>query len=151
MNARIRHFGITVGNLETALDFYCGGLGFSLVRHFERPKGYTEAVTGVSGTTLAAAIISLGDVHVELLEYSDREDRSDTAAAVRHPGAVHICVEVASIEGMMASLREKGARFRPEISTVPTGPGEGNRVIYGWDPEGIAFELVQKPERESMR
>ena len=143
MIAGFRHFGITVRDLDRALDFYCRGLQFVLDRRFERPASYTENVTGVGGTALRAALIRWDDHIVELLEYKDRDDRPESAPAVHHPGAAHLCVQVPSIETAMQELVRCGACFGNEAVTVPSGPGSGNRVLYGRDPEGIPFELVE--------
>jgi catechol 2,3-dioxygenase-like lactoylglutathione lyase family enzyme len=138
-----RHFGITVHNLDRALSFYCDGLNFQLSKRFERPMDYTGKVTGVSGTSLNAALITQGNFCIELLEYRDRKDRPETAVPIHYPGAAHICLEVDNIEKVMDSLINKKASFVDEITTVPPGPGVGNRVIYGWGPDGITFELVE--------
>ena len=137
------HFGISVRDLKISLEFYCEGLGFEISREFTRPADYTEKVTGVKGTDLAAALITRNGIVIELLEYRKKNDRPKKASPVHYPGSAHICLEVTEIAEMVNLLKNKGASFQAEIITVPPGPGEGNKVIYGWDPEGIAFELVE--------
>jgi len=138
------HFGISVGNLESTLSFLCDGLGFEVRKRFERPQDYTEKVTGVSDTTIQAALISGYGVTLELLEYNARSDRPLKGVPIHYPGAAHICLEVDEIEVMISELSSKGAEFQEAITIVPFDLGKGNKVIYGRGPDGITFEFVEK-------
>ncbi len=143
------HFGVSVKNLDTSLSFLCEGLGFVLEKTFERPEAYTQKVTGVAGTSIRAALISGYGVVLEILEYTARIDRPQKAIPVHFPGAAHICLEVDNMEETIESLTRRGAAFQKEITVVPFEQGNGNRVIYGRDPDEIAFELVEKKKKEN--
>ena len=144
----VMHFGFTVRDLQNSLNFFCEGLGFEVLQTFERPKAYTRAVTGVEDTSIHVALIRGYGTVLELLEYSDREDRPHRGVPVHYPGSAHLCFAVRDIEREMAFLTGKGAVFQKEITTVPFAQGKGNKVVYGWDPDGIAFELVERNRQE---
>jgi len=140
----VMHFGFTVRNLQNSLTFFCEGLGFEVLQTFERAGEYTQKVTGVEDTSIHAALIRGYGTVLELLEYSGREDRPARGVPVYYPGSAHLCFEVHDIEQEMVFLTRKGASFQKEITTVPFAQGKGNKVVYGWDPDGIAFELVER-------
>lgn len=138
------HFGLTVRDLQTSLTFFCEGLGFEVVDTFERAAGYTQRVTGVSGTPIQVAILRGYGLVLELLEYTRRQDRPEKGLPVHYPGSAHLCFEVQDIEQEMDYLSLRGAVFQGKVTTVPFVQGKGNRVVYGWSPDGIAFELVER-------
>ncbi|MBN2861071.1 MAG: VOC family protein [Sphaerochaetaceae bacterium] len=144
----VMHFGFTVRDLQRSLTFFCEGLGFEVLQTFERSAAYTRKVTGVGDTSIHAALIRGYGTVLELLEYRDREDRPQRGVPVYYPGSAHLCFEVRNIEQEMAFLTRKGAVFQKEITTVPFTQGMGNKVVYGWDPDGIAFELVERNRQE---
>lgn len=137
------HFGISVASLARSLDFYCRGLGFDRIAELKRPADYIKMVTSVSETSVHAAVICGYGITIELLEYSNRKDRPERAQPPHFPGMAHICLEVDSINNTMEKLTSLGAIFKENPTIIPSGLGEGNTVIYGWDPDGIPFELVQ--------
>ncbi len=143
MNNKFRHFGITVSDLESTLAFYCKGLGFKEELRLEREEDYTQRVTGVPGTPIKGAIVSMGNIQIEFLEYSNIKDKPSCAAPVCYPGIAHICITVSSIKNTMETITNLGGVFQGDPVVVPSGLGKGNRVVYGWDPQMIPFELVQ--------
>lgn len=140
----LTHVGISVKNLDRAVWFCCEALGFEAMLRFRRPQDYTRTVTGVEGTGLEGALIKRDGLVVELLEYTDRVDRAEVPPSVYLPRVAHIAFEVDDIESSIQSLSEKGGSVMSAPVTVPAEPGADNKVVYGYGPGGIVFELVEK-------
>lgn len=141
------HSSFTVSDLKRSIDFYCDILGMNLVREAQRPEDYTEAVTGIKDCSLKIAIVEGWGHRLELIEYVGPAN-TNKSAPCNSPGAGHICFNVNEIESTVERLRQKGVMFVSAPVTVPSEPSKGGKVVYGKDPDGIVFELVELPEKK---
>jgi methylmalonyl-CoA/ethylmalonyl-CoA epimerase len=103
----IDHTGIAVADLELALPFYRDVLGMPLV-HRE-----TIAEQGVE-----AALLDVGDAHVELIAPLGPETAVARFIAARGPGLHHIAYRVDDIDATLASLSAAGVRLIDEQPRV---------------------------------
>lgn len=136
------HSSFTVSDLQRSIDFYCNILGMNLVREAQRPEDYTESVTGIEGCSLNIAIVEGWGHRLELIEYVGLAKKKKSAPC-SSPGAAHICFNADEIESTVERLRQKGVMFVSDPVTVPSEPNKGGKVVYGKDPDGIVFELVE--------
>ena len=108
----IHHVALNVGNLDDALAFYEGALGFTLM---PRPD------FGFDGAWLQAGVSQ-----VHLIEVDDA-----------HPDArQHFALQVADLEGIVAALESKGLKVR----RAPHVAGAGRQAFIR-DPSGNRIEL----------
>ncbi|HEY6537767.1 MAG TPA: VOC family protein [Candidatus Dormibacteraeota bacterium] len=114
-----------VDDVATAIDFYCGQLGFQELMH----------------PAPSFAIVVREDLRL-LLSAASREPGGGQIMAdgsVPVPGGWNrISLQVASLEPMVARLRGAGVRFRNEIVE-----GVGGRQILIEDPSGNPIELFE--------
>ena len=113
-----------VNDVDTAIPFYTGMLGFKLDMH--PAPGF--------------ASLSRGDLQL-LLNRPGAGGAGQAIPAGQHPapgGWNRIQVEVEDLEATVEKLKGAGARFRNEIVT-----GNGGKQILVEDPSGNPIELFQ--------
>ncbi|HEX3329402.1 MAG TPA: VOC family protein [Gaiellales bacterium] len=121
-----------VHDVDAAIAFYCGELGFEEVMH----------------PAPAFAMLSHGDLRL-VLSAPGRGPGGGAAmpdGTVPEPGGWNrFSLEVADIEATVERLRKAGARFRNDIVT-----GFGGKQILVEDPSGNPVELFE-PTRDEAR
>jgi catechol 2,3-dioxygenase-like lactoylglutathione lyase family enzyme len=121
-----------VNDVDAALAFYCGQLGFSEVMH--------PAPT--------FAMLARGDLRLVLSAPSGAGGGGQAMPDGRVPepgGWNRFAIEVDDLDALVATLRVAGARFRNDIVT-----GVGGKQILLDDPSGNPIELFQ-PTRQEAR
>jgi catechol 2,3-dioxygenase-like lactoylglutathione lyase family enzyme len=114
-----------VHDVEAAIAFYTGQLGFKLEMHPAPPF----------------AMLSLGDLRLVLSAPNPQAGggQSTPAGATPQPGGWNrFAIEVADLATTVDRLRKTGARFRNDIVT-----GVGGRQILLEDPSGNPVELFE--------
>ncbi len=141
----LHHVGITVADLEKAIDFYHGVLGLQFVNEpspvFDDPE--LGPAVGVSGAALRQVSLALGATILELLEYTAPPSPVSAPLPQNALGAQHVGFLVDDVAATKAELEAKGVRFFSDVNTVDEGVLAGWRWVYFSDPEGNALELVQ--------
>jgi methylmalonyl-CoA epimerase len=135
MLGAIDHVGIAVEDIEAALPVYRDSLGLPLV-HRE-----TVAEQGVD-----AALLDVGDSHVELLQPLAPESAVGRFLSRRGPGLHHVAYRVGDIEGTLTELRQAGMRL---IDERPRTGIRGSRVafVHPGSTGGVLTELVEPAEK----
>ena len=121
-----------VYDVNAAIDFYCGQLGFHKDMH----------------PAPAFAMLSRGPLRLVLSSPGGSPGGGQVMpdGTVPQPGGWNrFSIEVDDLESMVESLRAAGVRFRNEIVT-----GTGGRQIIAEDPSGNPVELFQ-PTLEEAR
>jgi methylmalonyl-CoA/ethylmalonyl-CoA epimerase len=127
---RIDHVGIAVADLDEAIELHVGVYGLSLV-HRE-----TLSEQGVT-----AALLDIGDSHVELLEPLHDDTPVGRFLAKRGPGLHHLAYRVEDVELSLRALRDAGMRL---IDETPR-PGIRESQVAFLHPSaagGVLTELV---------
>lgn len=134
MLAAIDHVGIAVEDIEAALPVYRDSLGFVLV-HRER----------VDEQGVDAALLEVGDGHVELLEPLAPETTVGKFLSRRGPGLHHVAYRVEDIDRTIDELRAAGVRLIDEHARTGI---RGSRVafVHPSSTGGVLTELVQPTE-----
>lgn len=138
----VHHVGLTVSDLDRSFAFYEQLLG--RLRDFttESEGPVLSAAVGVPGARLRFGFITLGTVHLELLEYkSPRRERYELSNS--DVGAPHVCFEVGNLREAMVALAEDGITFYSEPLDIFEGPLAGYSFVYFDDPDGITLELFE--------
>lgn len=148
MIRQYNHAGFTVSSVEKSLEFYRKLLGFTLLSLADRPKEYSERVTGVRGCSLRIAYLRGYGLTLELVEYvgsSKRRARSKND----NIGAGHVCLEVDNLWSVVEELRRNKVEFRGDPISIPSGINQGGLTVYALDPDGVVIEFIQPPGIEA--
>jgi predicted enzyme related to lactoylglutathione lyase len=118
--ATVRYF---VKNVDEAVTFYTGVLGFALKQQFGP----------------AIAMVTLKDLTLWLAGPAASASRPVPDGRVPEPGGWNrFVIEVADLATTVEKLRRQGAKFRNDIVTGP-----GGKQILCEDPSGNVIELFQ--------
>ena len=131
MFASIDHIGVAVGDLEAAIAVHRDTFGMPLV-HRE-----TIAAQGVE-----AALLEVGDSHVELLAPLGDDTPVGRFLASRGPGLHHVAYRVDDVSAALDGLRAAGVRL---IDEAPRFGIRGSRVafLHPSAAGGVLTEIVQ--------
>jgi glyoxylase I family protein len=138
----VHHPALSVPDIEQALEFYCGKLGFETVMNAELPSGVDmlNDAFGLPDAGCKVAIIKRGNSCIELFEFREGGDGAEPVASrpVSRHGITHICLASDDYESDYANLESAGVSF----NTPPVGAAPG-RWAYGRDPFGNVLELLE--------
>jgi catechol 2,3-dioxygenase-like lactoylglutathione lyase family enzyme len=142
----IHHVGITVPDLDRAIDFYHGVLGLEFGNApspvFDSPT--LGPAVGVPGANLRQVSLICGESIVELLEYTEPPPPNERPLPQNALGAAHLALRVDDVEATKAELEAKGVEFLRDVNVVDDGVLAGWRWVYFRDPEGNMLELVEE-------
>lgn len=135
----IHHAAISTPDLDRALDFYCGLLGFSIASRMEWPAGTAlpDTIMGLSGSSARQAKLRAGNCFLELFEFSSPTPQRPEREIHDH-GITHLCLHVQGLDSHVARLRAAGIQFRSAPQRRPT-----HTAVYGHDPDGNVLELLE--------
>jgi methylmalonyl-CoA/ethylmalonyl-CoA epimerase len=91
------------------------------------------------------AFLPVGTSEIELVLPTTNESGLAKYLEKRGPGMHHICLEVDDLEGMLATLKEKGIQL---INETPL-PGSGGKMyafVHPRNTYGVLVELYQLPQ-----
>lgn len=127
----IDHSGIAVADIDDALLFYRDVLGLPLV-HRET----------VSDQGVDAALLDIGDSHIELIAPVAPETAVARFLATHGPGLHHLAYRVDNIDATLASLSAAGVRL---IDAHPRVGIRGSRVafLHPSAAGGVLTEIVE--------
>ena len=131
------HVGITVRDLDRAVEFYRDIFGFEELDRFTVSGSAFASAVGVEGATGTFAYLDADGVRVELIEY-EPEGEATAAEAVNQPGATHLGLSVADVEAFYESLPEA-----VETLSEPQTTESGSTILFARDPEGNLVELIE--------
>jgi methylmalonyl-CoA epimerase len=128
---RVDHIGVAVENLDEALTLYERDYAMTLV--------HREVV---SEQGVEAALLDVGENHVELLAPLADDTPVGKFLAKRGPGMHHVAYQVQDIEATLAALREAGIRL---IDEQPRRGIRGSSVafLHPKSSGGVLTEIVQ--------
>ena len=141
--------GITVSDLDRAVDFYTRVLTFEKESEHEVAGTDYEHLFGVFGLRLRIARLKLGEEHIELMQFLAPRGRPTPADF--HSNDVwfqHVAIIVNNMDEAYARLR----RFKVEHAS--SGPQRlpdwnpnagGIKAFYFRDPDGNHLEILEFP------
>jgi methylmalonyl-CoA/ethylmalonyl-CoA epimerase len=134
MLSAIDHVGVAVENIDAALAVYRDHLGMPLV--------HRETVTDQG---VDAALLDVGDGHIELLEPLGPDTAVGKFLARRGPGLHHVAYRVASVQDTLAACTAAGIRL---IDAQPRIGIRGSQVafLHPAGTGGVLTEIVQPAE-----
>ena len=131
MLAAIDHVGVAVEDIDTTLKVFRDALGMPLV-HRE-----TVAEQGVE-----AALLDVGDSHVELLQPLGPDTAVGKFLARRGPGLHHVAYRVEDVQQTLGELAAAGLKL---IDERPRTGIRGSRVafVHPSSTGGVLTEIVE--------
>jgi len=131
---RVDHIGVAVEDLDASLELYERDYGMKLV-HRE-----TVEEQGVE-----AALLDVGENHVELLAATGPDTPVGKFLAKKGPGMHHVAYQVDDIEATLAALKASGLRL---IDETPRTGIRNSRVafLHPATAGGLLTEIVQPAE-----
>ena len=131
MFGEIDHIGVAVENLDESIALYRDQLGMR-EQHRETVEEF-----GVE-----AALLEIGDAHLELLTPVSPESALARFLERSGPGMHHVAYRTQDIDATLMRLRESGARL---IDEQPRGGIRDSRVafVHPKSTGGVLTEIVQ--------
>lgn len=131
---RIDHLAIAVIDLEKALLFYVGILGFELLK---------ERVVQGKFSGMKSAELCAGGFSIVLVQGTNPESQVSRFIEKHGPGVQHIAIDVEDVEATSDSLKEAGLEFSTDII-------RGQNLIQIFTKRdqnsGVMFELINREE-----
>lgn len=130
MSLKPLHIGISVGNMEEALEWYSKNLDFKLVNDSYVPP-------------LGARIcfVQNGDFQLELFQYDNPKplpaDRLTPNSDLQTIGTKHVAFETADMKALKEKFVANGVDIAHEVMM------EGNFVMFVRDNSGVIIEFIQ--------
>lgn len=130
------HVGVTVSDLDRAVDFYAETFGLDVVSEFSvGGDAFAEAV-GVEGASAEFAHLDAGDAIVELVAY-DPAGEETADPELNRSGATHLGLTVDDVEAFYADLAADVETLSPPRTTE-----SGTTILFVRDPEGNLIEVL---------
>lgn len=131
MFERIDHVGVAVEDLDRALELYRDRFGLA-AQHRETVEQF-----GVE-----AALLEVGEGHVELLEPTSPESAVGRFLERNGPGMHHVAYQTSDIDATLERVRDAGIRL---IDREPRTGIRGSRVafLHPRDTGGVLTEIVE--------
>ena len=134
MFGRIDHVGLAVADLEEAIDLHVNVYGLALVHRETVPEQGVEA-----------ALLDVGENHVELLAPLHDETPVGRFLAKRGPGLHHVAYQVEDIEATLRMLRDAGLRL------IDESPRAGHPPLPGRLPAPVRLGRRADRDRSTCR
>jgi catechol 2,3-dioxygenase-like lactoylglutathione lyase family enzyme len=147
----VDHIGITVPDLQQAVDFFVDVIGaepfYSLGPYRDDETDFNEVQFGVHPRAVVneMRLLRLGNLNLELFEW-DAPGQSRTMPKLSDHGAHELCLYVDDIDAAVRHLRGHGVEVLGEKLDLE-GPeaGEDACYVYFRSPWGGLMELISYP------
>ena len=130
---KIHHVGIAVHSLDEALKFYRDTLGL-----------HVHAEDTVEDQGVRAALLTIGESEIELLEPTSPEANMAKFLERRGEGLHHICFQTGDVDGDLQVLKDKGVDLVDQASR----PGLAGMIcfLHPKASRGVLVELATPME-----
>jgi len=130
------HVGVTVADLDRAVDFYAETFDLDVVAEFSvGGDAFAEAVA-VEGASAEFAHLDAGDAIVELVAYEPTAE-AGADPELNRPGATHLGLTVDDVEAFYEDLPDDVETLSPPRTT-----SSGTTILFVKDPEGNLIEVL---------
>jgi catechol 2,3-dioxygenase-like lactoylglutathione lyase family enzyme len=147
--ASIDSIGITVGDMDRAIEFYTKVLGFEKLGLREVAGEQYERLYGVFGMRLAVATLRLGDERIELMQFIAPRGRPEPVDSKSNDHWFqHVAIIVSDMDRAYAWLREhkvEHASTGPQLLPAWNPNAGGISAFYFRDPDGNHLEVLHFP------
>ena len=135
----VHHPALAVPDMQKALDFYCGVLGFEQVMEANLPSGIKPMsdAFGLDDAGCKVRMVKKGNSCIELFEFAKQKD-GDPKRPVNQTGITHFALVSDDPEKDFETLKKAGVAFN-----TPLFGASPSRFAYGRDPFGNVIELLE--------
>ena len=135
----VHHPALAVSDMQKALDFYCGVVGFEPVMEADIPSGVEVLNTamGVSDGGYKVRMLRKGNSCIELFEFANTTPGTSDRPVDRQ-GITHFALASDDFQQDYDHLAANGVKFNAQ----PFGASP-LRFAYGRDPFGNVIELLE--------
>ncbi|MEM0287582.1 MAG: methylmalonyl-CoA epimerase [Nitrososphaerota archaeon] len=129
---RLEHIGIAVNDINSVLPFYLERMGLTLAWEEDVPEEKVKI-----------AMLSAGDVYIELLEPTSSESSVYKFLQKRGEGLHHIAFEVEDVDSAVTELREKEIKI---VYSHAKSIGNKRKInfIHPSSSHGVLVELIKR-------
>jgi catechol 2,3-dioxygenase-like lactoylglutathione lyase family enzyme len=136
--------GRNTADLDRAIRFYRGALGFRVDEITEEPPAWTR-LPEVDVTPTRCAVLSLGAQQIELTEFRDAEAYPANSSAC-DLWFQHCAIVVGDMRAAYARVMERGAKPITHDGPQALPPATGSVTAFKFrDPDGHPLELLAFP------
>jgi methylmalonyl-CoA/ethylmalonyl-CoA epimerase len=131
----IDHVGVAVSDLDQAITYYRDVLGMPLVHQEDNvDQGVREAMMGIGDSGSCVQLLAPLSPDSPIAKFLDRNG----------PGLQQVAYRVDDIDGVSATLRERGIRL---LYDEPRRGTAGARInfVHPKDAGGVLVEIVEPP------
>ena len=151
MLGAVAHIGITVRDMDKAVEFYRDTLGLEVIGDVTIDGDAASTVTQVPNATVRAVYLRNAEDQtgppIELLHFVEPSgDTGKPYPGLTNPGITEVAFWVEDIEKTCDALRAKGVElYSPPQLFDLEGEGYGKvKAVYFRDPDGTTLELMQE-------
>lgn len=135
-DVRGRHVAIRTPSLQLAKGFYVDKLDFRVAIEWDYADEKLAYLLPPNDDNFYIEILAEGDTPpTEVREYTDLGD------SLKYGGLHHFCLDVASVDDTLATLREREV---PIVAEPFVLPAIGRKLAFLADPFGNLIELAEK-------
>lgn len=153
----INHIGLTVDDLDKAVEFYTKVLGYRLIAGplpiIPDDSHFGRLARDILGERLKrgrfAHLLAGNGVGLEVFEFEDPEAGARESMEYWKNGYFHIAVTARDVEAAVAAIEAGGGRRTSE--TWEVFPGTGTKLVYCEDPFGNPIEIYNLTYEEMWR
>ena len=135
----VHHPALAVSDMQKALDFYCGVVGFETVMEMDLPSDIElmNAAMGIPDAGCKVRMLRKGNSCIELFEFATTTPGTPDRP-VNRQGITHFALSTDDFQQDYDHLAANGVKFNaPPFGASPT------RFAYGRDPFGNVLELLE--------
>jgi catechol 2,3-dioxygenase-like lactoylglutathione lyase family enzyme len=150
---KVQSVGMTISNMEEAVDFYSNVLSFQKISDVELSGPDYEHLQGIFGLRMRKVNMKLGDEQIELTEYLTPRGRAIPVYSRSNDlWFQHIAIVVSDMDSAYKYLRKHNIQH---VSTAPqTIPAwnkaaAGIKAFYFQDPDHHNLEIIYFPPGKS--
>ena len=150
MLQQIDHVNLVVRDLPKMIRFYVDVLGMVVSKEVTISGEWVERVVGLRDVEAEVVYLELpAGPRVELIYYRRPMSPEPSPENSAHLlGLRHLAFRVDDIEAIVSRLKQAGASFQSEVTTVPGAQvqyagGAQKRLVYFRDPEQNLLELCE--------
>jgi len=137
VDPKLHHTGVTVTDLERAVEFYTSLFGCTVDARFSVSGDAFGTVVGHDGVSGQFVHLRSDEGRIELVEY-EPAGTSREPPALPDPGGTHLAFAVDDVDATVAGL-PAGI----ETLSEPRTTASGTRLVFLRDPDGNLVELLE--------
>ena len=137
----LRHFGITVTDIQESIRFYGDLLGFKILRIMDESGDHIDAFSDLKGVRVKTVKMRdpAGGV-IELLQY-DSHPSAANFDKINRIGCSHFAVTVNNLDSLVAKIEKAGYFLNCQPQLSPDGKV---KLTFCNGPDGVLIELVEE-------